>query len=339
MVTRKDVAERAGVSPATVSYALTPGRSVSEATRARVLAAAAELGYVPNVMARGLAGGRTRALAMLIPPAERGVSESDMEYLVGAAEAAKALDHQVLLWPMDRHDVANSRRVNGGGLVGGVLLMEVIMQDERVGYLQEAGIPFALIGRTADPSSLLYADRDFDEVARLAVAHLRGLGHRRIAYLGSPESAYEFGVAAVIRSERAVREVGAAAGMEVAVMHCAHTPAAGREALANLLLRHPGTTAVISFNEEATFGLYHGAQAAGLRIPYDLSVVSTSVSKKRAALFHPALTAISPPALEIGGSAARALISALDELHIDPGPRLWAGTLQERASTGSAPGR
>lgn len=333
MVTRKEVAELAGVSPATVSYALTPGRPVSVETRAKVLAAAAQLGYVPNALARGLAGGRARTLAMLIPTSERGVADSDMEYLVGAAEAARALDYQVLLWPMDRTDIAAAARLSRGGLVSGVLLMEVLMNDERLTTLRAEGIPVALIGRTANPEGELYADRDFARVGRLAVKHLAGLGHRKVAFLSAPKAAHDFGLGAVVRSAQGVVDAAAKASIEVNVLFSDHTVAGGREALATMMTAHQGTTAVITFNEEATFGLYHGAAAQRLQIPGDLSVISTSVSEKRATLFYPPLTAISPPALQMGGAAAKALIAKLEGLDIDPGPRLWSGKVVERAST------
>ncbi|MGV1005401.1 MAG: LacI family DNA-binding transcriptional regulator [Candidatus Nanopelagicales bacterium] len=332
MVTRKDVAERAGVSPATVSYALTPGRPIAETTRQRVLAAAAELGYVPNAMARGLAGGRAQTLAMLIPPAERGVAEADMEYLVGATVAAQNLGYQVLLWPLNRAEVANDPRLSSGGLIGGVLLMEVVMDDERIAHLQQERMPFALIGRTRQPDGLLFADRDFDEVGRVAVNHLAGLGHRDIAFLSAPQEARDFGFAAIERAEAGMLAAARAAGVRLTIVACDATPAAGREALVKLA-RTPQTAAVISFNEEATFGLYHGAQAQGLRIPADLSIMSISASPKRATLFYPALTAVSPPAQEIAATAARALIASLEGLDIEPGPRLWTGELIERAST------
>jgi DNA-binding LacI/PurR family transcriptional regulator len=339
MVTRADVARRAGVSPSTVTYALTGARPIGEETRQRILTAMTELGYSPNAMAAGLAGGRSRIIAMLFPSLERGYSDSDLEYLVGAADAARELDYRVLLWTMDREDLQEVARLCRSGLVEGLLLMEVRMDDDRVAFLQDAGIPFALIGRTADTTGLAYADRDFAEVGRMAANHLSGLGHQHIAFISAPHRLLQWGFGAVVRAVEGVEEAARASGIKVTVIPCEASVAAGREVLVQLRKSHPDVTAVISFNDEGAIGLYQGAQAQGLHIPDDLSIMSTSVSTQRTAFFYPAITTISPPAGAIGGAAAKALIAALQEPDTTPDQSLWAGELVERASTAPPPGR
>jgi DNA-binding LacI/PurR family transcriptional regulator len=333
VATRADVARRAGVSPSTVTYALNGERPSAEATRQRILAAMAELGYSPNAMAAGLAGGRSRIIAMLFPTLERGYSDSDLEYLVGAADAAHELNHRVLLWTMDREDIPEVARLCRSGLVEGLLLMEVRMQDERVDYLRREGIPLALIGRTADDASLPYADRDFTRVGQMAVSHLAGLGHTDIAFLGPPERLRTWGFGAVVRAINGIEKAARASGVRLITVDCEATVPAGRDALLNLRQAHPEVTGIISFNDEGAIGLYQGAQAMGLRIPTDLSVISTSVSTQRTAFFFPALTTISPPAGAIGGAAARALIHALENPDAAPEQSLLTGELVERGST------
>lgn len=337
MVTRKDVAKRAGVSPATVSYALNPNGPVSEATRARVLAAAAELGYTPNAMAAALAGAPSRVIALVTTSSEREIEGSDLEYLVGATEAAKELGYQVLLWALRRPDFAEIARLSkASALVSGILLMEVMLDDERVDYLKSARIPFGLVGRTRDVTGIPAADQDFEQVARTAVSHLAGLGHREIVFLSTPESAAQVGFGAVVRAETHFVQAAEELGVRSAVVPCELDVAAGREAFARIRRRNPGATAVVTFNEDATFGLFQAARAAGVSIPNQLSVLSTSVTARHATHFDPALTSISPPGLKIGAAAAQALISRLQQ-----GPEgaesaqlhLFAGELVQRGST------
>lgn len=334
MATRADVARLAGVSPSTVTYALSGDRPIADDTRRRILAAAEQLGYTPNAMAQGLAGGRSRMIALLFPSLERGVTDSDLEYLIGAADAARELNHRVVLWTTDKEGPEEVMSLVRTGVVEGLLLMEVQMHDTRIESLTESGTPFALIGRTADPSGLIYADRDFEEAGRRAVSHLVGLGHRHIAYVGSHEHLFDIAMGAVVRAQAAVAAAAQRAGVSLEVLHCDWTVAAGREALTTLVTQLPSVTAVIGFNDEATIGVFQGAQARGMRIPEDLSVMSMSMSEQRAHYLYPAITAISPPAGLIGSAAARALIHALEK---QPGTKglqtLWPGTLVERAST------
>jgi transcriptional regulator with XRE-family HTH domain len=153
MPTRKDVAERAGVSEATVSYALSGKRTISQATRERVFEAMRELDYRPNLMAQALAGGSSSIIALLFPSQERGISNADLEYVLGAASAARELGYHLLLWPTEDRDVSDVASLYQAGLIGGVLLMEVRMKDERLRTLGKAGVPVGLIGGPRLPSS------------------------------------------------------------------------------------------------------------------------------------------------------------------------------------------
>ena len=147
----------------------------------------------------------------------------------------------------------------------------------------------------------------------MAANHLSGLGHQHIAFISAPHRLLQWGFGAVVRAVEGVEEAARASGIKVTVIPCEASVAAGREVLVQLRKSHPDVTAVISFNDEGAIGLYQGAQAQGLHIPDDLSIMSTSVSTQRTAFFYPAITTISPPAGAIGGAAAKALIAALAE--------------------------
>lgn len=335
MATRADVARLAGVSASTVSYALSGDRPISEATRQRILSAMVELGYSPNLLAAGLAGGRSRLLALLFPSRIRGISNADLEYVLGAANAARELGYHVVLWPTDEQDLDEVQRVSKVGLVDGVILMEVLLDDPRVPLLQQGGIPFALIGRTRESAGLTFADQDFDETAHIAIGHLASLGHGVVAFVNGPDRLLASGYGATVRADAAMRSAAAAAGVQLVSTPCEHDVSAGRSLLDELIAKG-GVTGIVAMNDEATIGFVHQARHRGVRIPEDLSVLSVSASAERAEMTSPALSTISPQAGEIGRAAARALISTLVGDPAISEPVLWAGTLVERGSTAPA---
>jgi DNA-binding LacI/PurR family transcriptional regulator len=337
VATRADVAKLAGVSTSTVSYALSGARPISTPTRLRIEAAMRQLGYTPNALASGLAGRRSRIIALLFPSGPRVIASTDMEYVIAAADAARERGYHLVVWTTSGTDLDEVRRLSGTGLVDGVLLMEVLLLDERVRYLQSGSVPLALIGRTADVHGLVYADADFDHAAHLAVEYLAGLGHRDLGLLNAPSRLLDLGYGACTRVARSVAEAARLAGLHLVSLACDHSAPAGREALEEFLRQSPRMTGVISFNWEATVGLMQQAQLCGLAIPERLSVVSLANSSGMVEITIPALTTISPPGLEIGRAAALALIDRLEHPDAAPAQSLVVGPLVERGSSGPAP--
>lgn len=339
MATRADVARLAGVSTSTVSYALSGARPITVATRRRIEAAMRELGYTPNALASGLAGRRTRILALLLPSGPRDLEDVDLQYVMAAADLARERGYHLVLWTLGATELSEVRRLSGSGLVDGVLLMEVRLNDDRVRFLRSAGIPVAMIGRTATPDGLAYADADFDQIAALAVNHLARLGHRAVGLLNASRHLVDVGNGPSVRIPAAAARSAERTGIRLITLDCERTVRAGRTAFGALLDRLPGLTAVISSNWEATVGLMQQAVAGGLTIPADVSILSITHSQDRAELTTPALTTISPSAVEIGRAATAALIERLANPDAVPSQLLFPGELVERGSTGRAPGR
>src|SRR5579875_2508798 len=182
MVRMQDVAEHANVSIATVSFVVNGTKQVSAATRQRVETAMTELGFTRNIVARALATRRSRILALLFPSLEARGNASAMQFVHGAVAGAAEREHQLVVWPVANDPVA-LRSYLDGGLVDGVLAMEVQLEDPRVPVLESAGMPYVLIGRTADTSGTAFADIDFESSTAAALARLHALGHRSIALL------------------------------------------------------------------------------------------------------------------------------------------------------------
>lgn len=338
MATRADVARLAGVSPATVSYAISGKAPISDETRDRVFEAMRTLRYTPNVMAQALAGRRSRIIAMLLPSQERGISNADMEYMLGAASAARELGYHLLLWPTADRDVEEVLALGQAGLLDGAILMEVRLDDERVDLLRRADIPFSLIGRTADADpTTLFTDRDFEGAILAAVEHLVAHGHRNIAFLNASRKVLRQGLGATVRADAGFTAAAKKFRAKGVHLYCDSTIAAGRALAQTLPAKHPHVTALIEMNSEAIIGFMQEARRVPLEIPQRLSVVSVGVSDTLAGATVPSLTTIAPPANGMGRMAAQLLIASLSGETPPSGDHLFVGELVERGSCGPVP--
>lgn len=336
MVRMQDVAEHANVSIATVSFVVNGTKRVSDKTRRRVESAMSELGFTRNVVARALASKRSRIIALLFPQLDLRFNAASMDFVHGASTAAAERDHHLVVWPV-ANDPTALRGYLDGGLVDGVLAMEVQLEDPRVPTLEETKTPFVLIGRTADPSGLAWADIDFEKTVRENLDHLAALGHERIALVLEPqhvlgESAY----APPVRVEAAYRGWCADRGFDAIVAPCQRDPASGAELAAGLLAEHPDLTAVAIMNDEAAPGLLRGIRASGRTIPGDVSVLGVGMASKVAAFCEPPLVHSSPPGYELGHAAAIALIDLLDDPDVEPIRTLLPCRFGEGDSVGPA---
>jgi DNA-binding LacI/PurR family transcriptional regulator len=308
MATMQDVAVRAGVSIATVSFVVNGTKRVSPETTARITAAMAELGFRRNVIARALASRQTRIIALLFPPLRHRLDG----FINGAAHAAHTHGYNLVLWPVS-NDADQMMELVDGGLADGVLLMEVLIDDPRVARLVERGTPFALIGRTADPAALPYVDMDFDLMIDAAMQYLTGLGHSRIALVGEELSDPAMvGYGPRVRTEAAFRAAMSARGSDPVVLHSPTSPQGGRAAAVELLRVAPDTSAVIIMNEDAAPGLVSGLARAGRRVPDDISVLSVATGPEMGAMSDPILSTMDAPGTELGTLGVEALIDQLE---------------------------
>src|SRR3954449_6204451 len=155
-----EIARRAEVSRSTVSYALSGRRSVSPETKKRIQAVIDQLDYRPNASARALKEGRTRTLGLVIPPASRRLTDMQLGFVASVVEAAAHADLDVLLSPSGGDHERSFERIVTGRRVDGVILREIRLEDDRVARLQQTGLPFVTIGRTAEPHDMCWIDVD-----------------------------------------------------------------------------------------------------------------------------------------------------------------------------------
>lgn len=341
-VTRDDVARRAGVSVATVSYVLNSGpRGVSEDKRQRVRRAVEELQYRPNAIARSLRARRTFILGLVVPDTanpyfaqlSRAVEEAaaGRGYQVVVSNAAERPDREAaqieallrlqvdgLLWvPADLRGAARQARAPSIPTV-----------------LIDRALPSRGSGRAADVISS-------DHVAggRLAAAHLIGLGHQRIAVLAGPEDHLH-----ARQRLRGAREALSAAGLSLPSSQVAYGDfdyPSGAAIAARWAAQPAGSrpTAIICGNDAMAIGALSALAGAGVRVPADVSVTGYD-DVPQAAYTVPPLSTVAQRAGDIAVQAVERLLSRVESpaAAARPAQTILPVRFIERKSTAAAPG-
>ena len=334
MPTMLDVAKRAGVALSTVSYAVNGTRPVSEETRQRIFAVMDELGYRPHALARGLASKHSRIIALHFPVSERGWGVTELEFVMSAADAATENDYNLVLWPSEMHDQNKLRQLTQQGLVDGMIVMEVCLEDERIDLLREIDFPFSMIGRCADTKDLSYVDVDFEKTVQGTVNYLSELGHKHIAFLNQSQETFDLGYGPAVRAQASFEQVMREAGLEGVTCYCHATPQDGYEAFNDLLAKCPNLTAIIAMNDRAIPGIMQAVADRSWLIPQDLSLVAIISSAHVAEMMTPPLTTADAPTAELGRLGIELLIQQLEDQEKDVGQVLLPCHLVARASSG-----
>jgi DNA-binding LacI/PurR family transcriptional regulator len=332
-----DVAHRAGVSKATVSFALNERPGVSEQTRRRILRAVEELGWTPSTRARALSHSRSFALGLVLarPAHLLGADPFFPPFIAGVESVLQhhgyALVIQVVGEDGDR-EPDSYRRLAREGRVDGVFLTDLRRDDPRFGLLARLGLPAVAVGCPATSCDLPWVAVDDRPGVEEAVEHLVRLGHRRIAHVSGPSryvhSASRLG---------AVRGVLERAGREPAVIvRSDFTAPGGAAATKDLLHRPEAPTAIVYANDLMAMAGVGAIHDAGLRVPGDVSVVGFD-DMPLAGHLDPPLTTVRHDVLGWGAAAAETLLAVAGE-HAS-GPTGWIGRAEliVRGSTG-APG-
>ncbi|MFE9621671.1 LacI family DNA-binding transcriptional regulator [Streptomyces sp. NPDC006527] len=336
--TIRDVADRAGVSKSLVSLVLRGSGQVRAEKREAVLRAVRELGYRPNAAARSLSE-------------RRAPSGSQPQATEGAPMVGVLLNDLRNPWYVDLLDGLNSLLQASGRhmLLADARLNRRVGHDLAGPFLDLRADGLVVVGTLPDPAALdavaarmpvvVAAARepvpagvdvvanDDERGARLATAHLIGLGHRRIAHLAG------YGAVGDLR-RRSFEEAMRAHGLadRAPVEPCDMTEEGGYRATVRLLARPDRPTAVFAVNDIACVGALSAAGELGLAVPRDLSVVgydNTSISRLR----HLWLTTVDHAGHEVGRRAARCLLDRLERPGGEGRVRLAAPALEVRGTT------
>jgi LacI family transcriptional regulator len=307
-VTIRDVAQAAGVHVSTVSRALNPDKRglISEEVLRVVEEAAQRLGYRPNRAASALRTGRTHTIGVLVPDITNPVFPPILQGIEASAAA-----RGYFVFVTNVMDPALARPVVERMLaqqVDGLVMAIATRDDPLIDYLQKAGMHTVLVNR-ADESGRLPAVVSDDRLAmKLAVDHLVGAGHRRIAHLAGPQKV-PTGVARRQGVEQALRD----RGLELAaVVECeGYRREAGRHAMEQLLAQHERPEAVVCCNDLVALGAYDLLRKQGLRVPQDISITGHN-DMPLVDMVDPPLTTVRLPHRELGWRAAQLLFGVLD---------------------------
>ncbi|MGW1723249.1 LacI family DNA-binding transcriptional regulator [Streptomyces sp. NPDC002306] len=328
MVKITDVARHAGVSPSTVSYALSGKRPISEETRQRVRASIRELGYRPHAGARALATSRSNVLALVVPLRTGIHVPVVMQFAVSVVTTARRHDHDVLLLTQEEGE-EGLRRVADTALVDALILMDVQLHDRRLPLLRALGLPSVMIGFPAEADGITCVDLDFRAAGEACVDHLAGLGHRVVALVGSPPEVYVRGTAFAQRVVQGFTAAADRAGLASAVHPCEATATAARRTAERLLREQPALTGLVVHNEAILEPLIDAFEHLGLRVPTDLSITAICPTELAESL---QITSVELPSTELGERAVNLLMTKLAG-ETTPEATLLAPRLTGRAST------
>ncbi len=310
--TLRDVAEAAGVHPATASRALNPATRglVNADTARRVIKVAESLGYRPNPIARGLKTAKSGTIGLVIPDLTNPLFPPIVR---GIEEVLDAAGYSGLVVNTDNDPVRERTQVESlrSRQVEGLIVATAMLEHPLLEQLEREGVRMVMVNRRPDGVDVSSITPDDATGIRLAVDHLASLGHRRIAHLAGPDTT-STGVTRARAFRGAVRDLGLDDDPALVRTCELWNEEAGAEALRGLLDAGAAFTAIVAGNDLIALGCYDVFAERDIACPDDISVVGFNdmpfLDKMR-----PPLTTVAIPHHQIGVEAARLLLDAISE--------------------------
>jgi len=322
-VTIKEVARAAGVSAQTVSRVLNERADVSAETRQRVRDVIAELGYSPNIIARSLIQGRSHTIGVV----GYGLSYyGPSRTITGLERRANELGYSLLLSLLREPEASTGQNILDHLLmrkVDGIIWAIPEIGEHRTALLNamhNVPVPVVFINMQPRPG-LAVVSVDNYTGGRRAVEHLLSQGCRKVAVITGPDAWLESR-----QREAGWRDAMLTAGLtsqdalEPLKVSGDWYPESGETGLERLLAQDATIDAVFAFNDQMALGALKAARRLNLRVPQDLAVVGFD-DIPEACYFHPALTTLRQPLIELGSQAVRVLhhmLSLKEEEVFDP---------------------
>lgn len=311
IVNRNDVARRAGVSGATVSRAFNNPESVGENTREKVMKAAVELDYHPNLIASNFVKGVSGNIGVIIPQIPNVHIFSVYyfsELLSGIGESLEEQGYNLMLFfCRTREDGRND--YSGyfkSGKVDGCIFLGTRRNDEGLLHIKEAGYELCLVNNYIEDSEISYIDVDNIDGSYAAVKHLIGLGHRRIAILNGPDT-FTNSLDRLAGYKKALEESDIPLDEEL-IFRGNYGKKSGYNLSNQILSLKRVPTAIFCGNDRMAAGLIQGLNEKDLKIPRDISVVGYDDSDI-STIVQPALTTVHIPFYEMGKSCVNEFVS------------------------------
>ncbi|MFG1627414.1 LacI family DNA-binding transcriptional regulator [Kribbella sp. NPDC049227] len=303
MVTMREVAARAGVTKQTVSNALNRPHLVDPRTLERIDKAIDELGFTPNLLARGLATGRTMMVGFMLP------TISNAFYAELVESVARQLEDQgynlVLCTTGEDSDrIQKQLTILRRRSIDGLLIAEHQVA-EHLDVLERVRVPHVFCSWEGEiPEGGIAVTFDFEAAGRLAARHLHDLGHRSIAMLGQlPEHRRRLDA---VRAE--LVDLGGELPDDLVQATGGPSAALAYEAGVRLLQEHPEVTGIVASHDIAALGMLEAARASGRSVPDDLSIVSID-DIQAAHQSHPPLSTVALPTQAMAREAVDRLLT------------------------------
>jgi DNA-binding LacI/PurR family transcriptional regulator len=333
-----DVAQRAGVSRAAVSFAVNGRPGVADATRARILRAAEELGWRPNGAARALTQARAGAIGLGLASRshDQEVDDFFVRFVAGVERALAARQYAFMLQvvsPDAQGRLDAYRRLVSSRRIDGVLLADVVLDDPRLDLIAESGLPAVVAGRPFGRCPFPVIETEHACGMRMLVEHLIAAGHQAIAFIGG-EPSHEYIAARRWAWMEAMRNAGLEPGLSASVVP---EDTSARGATARLLQSPRRPTAIVYTSDLLALGGLSVATQLGLTVPDDVSIAGFD-DAPLASLSSPPLTTVRMDSEGFGEAAASMLLAEIEGLPT-PTPELAPPKLVRRSSTGPAPER
>lgn len=331
-VTIETVAQRVGVSAATVSYALSGKKKISPEVKAKIFEAIKELDYRPSITARNLASNKNWTVGLFASPT--GNIREDFFFnniLAGVLDTLHDRKYQLMLYADYRSDMKeNNPEFNFSQPIDGALVMNPRVNDSNIEQLKERGIPYVLIGTSEDLSVSYFVDSDIAAGYYAAVNHLISKGHKKI-YLLNGSKDYN-------QSEK--RRVGYYQAMidngleydESCIMNLKMLEDEGYAAVLKILEKDPECTAVVTFNDTIALGVMKALRDNHIPVPGRMAVVSAG-NTMLTRIFSPTITSIDMAPYSIGAKAADLLVDVIEKKRMQPSHEMLQTFLVERESS------
>jgi LacI family transcriptional regulator len=300
--TLRDVARLAKVSTVTVSNVMNQRHNVSLETRARVMSAVAKTGYTTNIVAKGLAGGRTNTLGVLIPDL---ATQYMGEIVWGVSQEARQANMEMLISTAFDTDRERNQLHFLQGITDGLILILPHTDDDEL-QLSKNGKPIVMVDHRGSTIKLPAIDVDNYAGGRMATEHLLGLRHERIGFISG---LYEASSARLRGYKEALVNAGIPFDESLVVAGNFLQPG-GFAATNQLLNLAKPPTAIFAANDLTAFGALEAIKECGLRVPHDISVIGFDDISMASQVFPP-LTTVRQPLAEMGRAAVRMTIAKL----------------------------
>lgn len=309
----RQLAEHLDISIGTVSRALNGKPDVSEETRARVLEAAEELGYVANQSGRSLRQGTTNVIGLMMGSNPETVENSD-NFFMGVTDGLQSvfaphkLDLVILPCSDDEDREEYLKRMVARRLVDAMIISSTRRIDRRIDFLVKTGVPFVALGRSQSGGNYSWVDLDFDGVARASVNRLAANGHKRIA-VAVPDNDINLGYIFLEGYKKGLEENGLSFDPSL-VIKAKSSEQGGYHAGSELLHMRQRPTAVVLIYELMALGLYRRLAEVGLKVGHDLAVIGFR-EEPRGRFLQPPLTSFRLSLRDLGVSVGKTLLSRM----------------------------